>query len=179
MFDEAPTNVIVSTLLKSSVPWGVAIGIVSTIWGGLKEWLYTYVMTEWIESLVKHTETELELLGLDQTKLGPLIIGFMKDLHGTLGNQPTAMKSILKTVGDLIDQKPVAPITEKDFVNDKCVRCSYIYKSGDGRYYNDRAVVFKKSYDDPSSQYMYQGQQRSKQEITLPYVLREEIVLIP
>ena len=34
VFDEAPTNVIVSTLLKSSVPWGVAIGIVSTIWGG-------------------------------------------------------------------------------------------------------------------------------------------------
>jgi hypothetical protein len=34
VFEEAPTNVIVSTLLKSSVPWGVARGIVSTIWGG-------------------------------------------------------------------------------------------------------------------------------------------------
>jgi hypothetical protein len=40
VFEEAPTNVIVSTLLKSSVPWGVARGIVSTIWGG-------YFLTKW------------------------------------------------------------------------------------------------------------------------------------
>jgi len=33
VFDEAPTKVTLSTLLKSSVPWGVAMGIVSTIWG--------------------------------------------------------------------------------------------------------------------------------------------------
>ena len=136
-------------------------------------------MTEWIESVIKHSETELKLLGLDQTPLGPAIITFIKELHGTLGNQPSLMKSVTKQVGDLIDKKSVAPITEKDFVNDKCVRCSYIYKSEDGKYYNDRAVVFKKSYDDPSSQYIYQGQQRSKQEITLPYILREDIVLIP
>jgi hypothetical protein len=136
-------------------------------------------MTEWIESVIKHSETELKLLGLDQTPLGPAIITFIKELHGTLGNQPSLMKSVTKQVGDLIDKKSVAPITEKDFVNDKCVRCSYIYKSEDGKYYNDRAVVFKKSYDDPSSQYMYQGQQWSKQEITLPYILREDIVLIP
>jgi hypothetical protein len=30
VFDEAPTNVTLSTFLKSSVPWGVVIGI-STI----------------------------------------------------------------------------------------------------------------------------------------------------
>ena len=135
-------------------------------------------MTGWIEGIVKHIETELHLLGLDQMELGPLILGFTKELHGTLGNQPIAMKSILRMMIHLIDQKPVAPITEADFVDDKCTRCSYIYKSGE-KYYNDRAVVFKKSYDDPSSQYLYQGQQRSKQEITLPYVLREEIVLVP
>jgi len=136
-------------------------------------------MTEWVEGVIKHSETEIHLLGLDQTNLGPLIVDFIKNLQETLGNQPTAMKSILRTMINLIDKKPVAPITETDFVDDKCTRCSYIYKSKDGRYYNDRAVVFKKSYDDPSSQYMYQGQQGSKQEITLPYVLREEIVIIP
>ena len=136
-------------------------------------------MTEWVEGVIKHSETEIHLLGLDQTNLGPLIVDFIKNLQETLGNQPTAMKSILRTMINLIDKKPVAPITETDFVDDKCTRCSYIYKSKDGRYYNDRAVVFKKSYDDPSSQYMYQGQQGSKREITLPYVLREEIVIIP
>jgi hypothetical protein len=109
-------------------------------------------MTEWIDGVVKYSETELKLLGLDQTPIGPAIIEFIT--------------------------KPLTPISEKDFVDDRCVRYPYIYKSGE-KYYNDRAVVFKKSYDDLSSQYIYQGQQRSKQEITLPYILREEIVLIP
>jgi hypothetical protein len=136
-------------------------------------------MTEWIEGVLKHSETELKLLGLDQTPLGPSILTFIKELHRTLGNQPGLIKTLTKQVGDLIDKKPLAPITEKDFVDDRCTRYPYIYKAQDGRYYNDRAVVFKKSYDDPSSQYIYQGQHRSKQEITLPYVLLEEIVLIP
>ena len=133
-------------------------------------------MTEWIEGVLKHSETELKLLGLDQTPLGPAIITFIKELHGTLGNQPSLMKSVTKQVGDLIDKKPIALITEKDFVDDRCVRYPYIYKSEDGKYYNDRAVVFKKGND---IQYMYECQRCSKQEITLPYVLREEVVLLP
>lgn len=136
-------------------------------------------MTEWIDGVVKYSETELKLLGFDQTPLGPAIITFIKELHGALGNQPGIMKSLLKQVGYLIDKKPIALITEEDFVDDRCVRYPYIYKAQDGKYYNDRAAIFKKSYDDPSSQYVYQGQLRSKQEISLPYVLREEIILIP
>lgn len=135
-------------------------------------------MTEWIDGVVKYSETELKLLGLDQTPIGPAIITFIKELHGALGNQPGIMKSLLKQVGDLIDKKPIALITEEDFVDDRCVRYPYIYKSG-GKYYNDRAIVFKKSYDDLNSQYVYQGQMRSKQEISLPYILREEIMLLP
>ena len=133
-------------------------------------------MTEWIDGVVKYSETELKLLGFDQTPLGPAIITFIKELHGVLGNQPSTMKSVTKQVGDLIDKKPIALITEKDFVDDRCVRYPYIYKDQDGKYYNDRAVVFKKGND---IQYVYEGQHRSKQEITLPYFLREEIVLIP
>ena len=136
-------------------------------------------MTEWIDGVVKYSETELKLLGFDQTSLGPAIITFIKELHGVLGNQPAIMKYLLKQVGDLIDKKPLALITEKDFVDDRCVRYPYIYKDQDGKYYNDRAVVFKKSYDDLSLQYLYEDERCSKQEITLPYVLREGITLIP
>ena len=135
-------------------------------------------MTEWIDGVVKYSETELKLLGLDQTPIGPAIITFIKELHGALGNQPGIMKSLLKQVGNLIDKKPIALITEEDFVDDRCVRYPYIYKSGE-KYYNDRAVVFKKSYDDPMYEHMYQGENNSKREITLPYVLREETLLIP
>lgn len=132
-------------------------------------------MTEWIDGVVQYSETELKLLGFNQTPLGPAITTFIKELHGVLGNQPGLMKSVIKQVGDLIDKKPLAPISEKDFVDDRCVRYPYIYKSGE-KYYNDRAVVFKKGDD---IQYIYQGQHRSKQEITLPYVLREEVFPIP
>ena len=136
-------------------------------------------MTEWIDGVVKYSETELKLLGFDKTPLGPAITTFIKELHGVLGNQPVIMKSLLKQVGDLIDKKPIALITEEDFVDDKCIRYPYIYKAQDGKYYNDRAVVFKKSYDDPMYECIYQGQNISKCEITLPYVLREETFIIP
>ena len=136
-------------------------------------------MTHWIDGVLQHSEKELELLGLHHTQLGPAILTFIKELHGTLGNKPTLMKTLTKQVGDLIDKKPLAPITEDHFVGDRCTRYPYIYKAPDGRYYNERAIVFKKTYDDSDSQYVYQGEKRSKQEITLPYVLREEVVLLP
>ena len=118
----------------------------------------------------------MKLLNFDKNGLSDVIIKFIKELHGHVGNQPVIMKSILKNIQDLIDKKPIALITEKDFVDDRCTRYEYIYKAQDGRYYNDRAVVFKKGND---IQYMYECQRCSKQEITLPYVLREEVVLLP
>ena len=129
----------------------------------------------WIESVIEHTKRELELLGLNHIGLDATVVDFIKGLHEKLGNQPGAMKSIVKYVEQLIDKKPVAPITETDFDQDgRCKRYEYIYRASDGKYYNDRAVAFKKGL---STQYIYQGQNRSKREISLPYVLSEEIQL--
>jgi|SRR5210317_1773237 hypothetical protein len=130
----------------------------------------------WIEGVLEYSQTELELLGLNHVGLDAVVIEFIKGLHAKLGNQPGAMKSIVKYVEQLIDKKPIAPITEADFDQDgRCARYEYIYRATDGRYYNDRAVVFKKGLD---SQYIYQGQNRSKREITLPYILREDVVAL-
>ena len=130
----------------------------------------------WIEGVLEYSQTELELLGLNHMGLDAVVIEFIKGLHAKLGNQPEAIKSIVKYVEQLIDKKPIAPITEADFDQDgRCARYEYIYRATDGRYYNDRAVVFKKGLD---SQYIYQGQNRSKREITLPYILREDVVAL-
>ena len=130
----------------------------------------------WIEGVLEYSQTELELLGLNHVGLDAVVIEFIKGLHAKLGNQPGAMKSIVKYVEQLIDKKPIAPITEADFDQDgRCARYEYIYRATDGRYYNDRAVVFKKGLD---SQYIYQGQNRSKREITLPYILHEDVVAL-
>tara|TARA_B110000977_G_C10868313_1_gene412502 strand:- start:327 stop:728 length:402 start_codon:yes stop_codon:yes gene_type:complete len=133
-------------------------------------------MSEWLDSILQYSENEMRLLNFDKNGLSDVIIKFIKELHGHVGNQPVIMKSILKNIQDLIDKKPIALITEKDFVDDICTRYEYIYKAQNGRYYNDRAVVFKKGND---TQYIYQGQNRSKQEITLPYFLHEETILLP
>jgi hypothetical protein len=134
----------------------------------------------WIESVIEHTKRELELLGLNHICLDATVVDFIKGLHEKLGNQPGAMKSIVKYVEQLIDKKPIAPITESDFdQGGRCTRCEYIYRASDGRYYNDRAVIFKKTFEDPSEHYLYQGNVRSKQEITLPYILRRDVQLLP
>jgi len=133
-------------------------------------------MSEWIDSVVEHSRRELALLGLDRIGIDTAIVEFIKDLHTKLGNQPGAMKSIANYVEQLIDKKPIAPITEADFDQDgRCTRYEYIYRASDGLYYNDRAVVFKKGLD---TQYVYQGQYMSKREITLPYILCEEVVTL-
>ena len=130
----------------------------------------------WIESVIEHTKRELELLGLNHIGLDATVLDFIKGLHEKLGNQPSAMMSVVKYVEQLINKKPIAPITEADFDQDgRCKRCEYIYRASDGKYYNDRAVAFKKGLD---SQYIYQGQNRSKREITLPYILRENVVAL-
>ena len=130
----------------------------------------------WIDSVVEHSTRELELIGFDKSELGEIMLETMKKLHNSIGNQPNAMKTILKMMSDLVDKKPISVITERDFDEDgRCIRYEYIYRAQDGKYYNDRAVVFKSGLN---TQYVYQGRNRSKQEITLPYVLHEDVVTL-
>ena len=134
----------------------------------------------WIEGVLAYSKRELELIGFDKSDLSDVMLETMKKIHESVGNQPNAMKYMLKMMSDLVDKKPISVITENDFdKNGRCTRCEYIYRAKDGKYYNDRAVVFKRSWEDPSEQYVYQGQNRSKKEITLPYILRQEVVFVP
>jgi hypothetical protein len=130
----------------------------------------------WIESVIEHTKRELKLLGLDHVGIDTVVVDFIEGLHAKLGNQPGVVKTVTNYVEKLIDKKPIAPITEEDFDEDgRCARYEYIYRASDGKYYNDRAIVFKKGL---STQYIYQGQRRSKREISLPYVPSEEIQVL-
>ena len=86
-------------------------------------------MSEWIEGVLKHSETELKLLGLDPTPLGPDITTFIKQLHGTLHTHPEHIQSLLPQVGDLLDKTPLAPITYNDVVDDRYARQQYLYTS--------------------------------------------------
>ena len=134
----------------------------------------------WIESVLNYSKSELELIGFDKSELGDIMLETIKKIHESVGNKSVLIKTIIRMMSDLVDKKPISVITENDFdEGGRCTRYEYIYRDKDGKYYNDRAVVFKKSLDDPNSQYLYQGQERSKKEIVLPYILREETRIIP
>jgi hypothetical protein len=134
----------------------------------------------WIESVLDYSKSELKLIGFDKSELGDIMLETIKKTHESVGNKPMLIKTVIRMMSDLVDKKPISVITESDFDEDgRCTRYEYIYRDKHGKYYNDRAVVFKKSLDDPNSQYLYQGQERSKKEISLPYLLNEEVVIVP
>ena len=144
---------------------------------------------KWIDVIVEHAENELKIMKLDENKIGATIIKFLKELHEISGNHPQVMKSMVQSITNLIDGKPISPITENDFKLEthceggqmfevwRCTRYPSVYKV-DGKYYDDKAVVYKTSRDSLDRQYIYQGGMSSKQEISLPYTVSEKVVII-
>jgi len=144
---------------------------------------------KWIDVVLQHAENELKIMNLNKIEVGSTIIKLIRELHEISGNHPQVMKSVIHSIADLIDEKPISPITEDDFKLEihcegnrnvdvwRCTRCTHIYKL-DGRYYDDRAIVYKTSYESTDKQYIYQGGMSSKQEISLPYVVREKVIII-
>ena len=122
----------------------------------------------WIDDIVEHAKNELKIMNLDKVKFGDTIITFIKELHEISGNHPQVMKSMVQSITDLIDGKPISPITEDDFKLEthcedgqtfevwRCARYPSVYKL-DGKYYDDRAIVFKTTHDSLDKQYIYQG----------------------
>ena len=137
-----------------------------------------------------HAKNELKIMNLDKIELGETIINLIRQLHEISGNHPRVMKSVVQSIADLIDEKPITPITESDFTLEthseggrtfevwRCTRYPHVYKAADGKYYDDRAIVYKTSCDSLDKQYIYQGGLSSKREVLLPYVVREEIVIL-
>jgi len=143
----------------------------------------------WIDVIVEHAKNELKIMNLDKVQFGDTIIKFIRGLHEISGNHPQVMKSMVQSICDLIDEKPISPITEDDFALEthceggqmcevwRCTRYPSVYKV-DGKYYDDRAIAYKASHDSLDRQYIYQGGMSSKQEISLPYTVSEKVVII-
>ena len=142
------------------------------------------------QHLKKYTQREFELSGFDKTNFGKSAITLLEDLADLCKNDPVLMKDMLGLLTRLIDMKPIAPITEDDFEvkstdnGDKspisiCLRHPYIYRTSDGKYWNDRAIAFLRKDDQNfNKMYLYQAVHNSKQQITLPYYPEEVIEYI-
>jgi len=142
----------------------------------------------WIDIVMEHAKNELKIMNLDKIQLGDTILNLIRQLHEVSGNHPRVMKSVIQSIADLIDEKPISPITKSDFkletCNDgerevwRCTRYPHVYKAADGKYYDDRAVIYKTSYESLDKQYIYQGNISSKREVFLPYVVCEKVVIV-
>jgi hypothetical protein len=144
-------------------------------------------MSTFKEHLKKYAEKELELSGFDQTEFGKTALKLLDDLADLTHGDSETMKQLCNMLTRLIDCRPLTAITEEDFEAEtysegdrtveilRCTRYPYVYKM-DGKYYDDRAVAFRRVDSAESDKmYIYQSGNSSKQEIELPYFPSEEI----
>ena len=143
-------------------------------------------MSEFKKHLKEFAQKELELSGFDQTDFGKTTLTLLDNLADLSKEDPARMKDLLNLISRLIDKKVIAPLTEDDFpeTNDqfpeaRCQRYPYAYRTLDGKYWDDRAIAFQ-LVDEPNSNkmYLYQSENKSKQEIKLPYYPVETIKVI-
>ncbi len=139
------------------------------------------------EHLKTYAERELALSGFDQTEFGKTVLKLLDDLSDLTQGDAETMQQLCVLLPRLIDRRPLTAITEEDFETEthteggraveilRCTRYPYVYKM-DGKYYDDRAVAFRRADSAESDRmYIYQSGNSSKQEITLPYFPGEEV----
>jgi hypothetical protein len=143
------------------------------------------------EHLLEYARRELKITNFDQSELGNTILEFLEQSAKITNNDTASMKQLANLLTLLIDQKPISPITEDDFVEEthtegnmsvkilRCNRYEHLYKTEDGRYWDDRAISFRFA-DSPEldRMYLYQSGRSSKQEVTLPYYPDSRIEVI-
>lgn len=147
-------------------------------------------MTDKKNNIVSFAENEIELANLTGTEIGNVILEFIDNLSKVTDGTSKTMIPILNSIQNLIEHKPITPITYKDFVGKQidgggkenytlevCERYPSIYKDEDGKYYNDLAIGFViENRNDLGVIFMYQNGFSSKQEIQLPYIPDTKIV---
>jgi len=143
------------------------------------------------QHLREYAERELELTGFMQSEFGPACLEFLDKCADIAGSDAESMKRICEILPVLIDCRPLSPITETDFETEthtegdrdldilRCTRYPYLYRMPDGKYYDDRAVAFRRADSAENDRmYIYQAGNNSKQEVELPYFPKQEVRIL-
>jgi len=135
------------------------------------------------DQLIRYAERELGLIGFMNSPLGKVCLDFLETCAEVTNEDADSMKHVCEILPRLIDLRPLSPITEDDFAVEvptdtdqdakvtRSTRYPYLYRTSDGKYYDDRAVVFQEidSNGNTNTVYLYQEVNSSKQEVELPY----------
>jgi len=134
--------------------------------------------------LTDFATTELRRIGFLDIPIGETILTLLEQSSDISNDDPKVIKQIFAMLSKLIDNEVLSPITESDFVDEgneikRCTRYPYLYQSEDGKYYDDRAIGFRKKDSNTNDiMYIYQSGNSSKQEVDLPYIPITKIELI-
>jgi hypothetical protein len=137
---------------------------------------------KFIDYLVERTKREFNCSNFNDTELIESTLNFFKLCAKFTNNNPDDMKKFVDILHLLIDDIPITPITENNFVEEiykegenpeykfwRCTRYKYLYKTIDGKYWDDRAIAFVYKDDLNTVFYTYGNKLNSKQQVTLPY----------
>jgi hypothetical protein len=143
------------------------------------------------KSLLEFSKKELEKINLQDTEIGNNILDLLQNLSELCGSNKQLMQDIAGAIPQLIELKPIAPITEEDFIQqeetneigsemiERCPRYRHVYRGKDGKYYDDRYYTFRfKNSPKSDKMYIYHGSRSSKQQITLPYLPQERTIYL-
>ena len=142
------------------------------------------------EHLRNYAQNELSRIGFMESPFGEEFIKFLESTSDISDNDKETMKQLCGMLVRVIDNQPLSPITEEDFVTEyyeegtrveeikRCTRYPQVYKMG-GKYWDDRAIAFRRVDSNPNDvMYLYQTGINSKKEIELPYYPQQEIRIL-
>lgn len=142
------------------------------------------------KSVLEHAEHELFLIGVKDTPVGEILLSFIKEISPHSKNDHNVMQIYAEMLKRIFSKKILSPITEKDFEEQdfntghevvkikRCTRNPYVFQWLDGKYYNERGIVYINPKDINHRMYIYDGKLHSKTEIYLPYDGEEKVVYI-
>jgi hypothetical protein len=138
---------------------------------------------------IMFAQRELELSGFADTDFGKAALEYIKQTWKISNYDLNIVRNLQKRINSLVDQVPLAPLVEEDFVDTEVLdykngsmvkgtrkqnyRVPFVYMQ-DGKYYDDRAIAFYNDHGDVW--YAVDNTRSSKQEIQLPYFREEKRV---
>ena len=145
----------------------------------------------YLDFLLNYAKREFKIAKCEDTELSKAMLNFLEVACNHTNNEPENIKKIINMLNLLVDMHPIVEITEDDFVEEvhqedgkedfkilRCTRYEHVYKE-DGRYWNDRAIGFRRFDQGPNDiMFTTQGHLSSKQEIQLPYFPTTRVVMV-
>lgn len=138
--------------------------------------------------ILDYAKRELEKANFKETYTYDAVLNYISAICDITLSQESSLIMLHSMVENLLQCQPITEITEKDFseisteykesskILRRCNRYPSVYQTIDGKYWDDKAVVF--ITHDQKKLFLYQKKYNSKKQITLPYLPKTKIIQI-